>query len=304
MPRTNPPKRSNAATKYSDMDNKRLQISDEMVGSSSIVVPMLSQPGIETGINKKYMLPTFPEYSLESPESSQQYQAQDEIDSGSGSDSDATMIFDPDGVKSRLPSLESEDSERSSWEEDDDDLSTILSRGVYDVLTLRIKRKTGCCFPTNMVARLETIRQGVSNRGILEVQSPTIEPPPSRRAYVIVHVWEPTHRLGKSRARDYKIVGAALSQDKANLGAMGYFYPKNPNHLCPSTRSLQNCYQAPFTEIENYHNTKDFGEFFEASGTRNCSAWGINERGCLALLAIHGLSGLDMVYVEEKKLFV
>ncbi|OTA64155.1 hypothetical protein K449DRAFT_381087 [Hypoxylon sp. EC38] len=315
MPRTNPPKRSNATTKHSDIDNKRPRISDEtgttrsneMVGSSSIVVPMLSPSGIETGINKENFVPiqaTPPEFSLASPESPQRYQTQDEIDSSSGSDSDATTIFDPDGVKSGLPGLDSEDSEGSSWEEDDDDLNMILSKGVYADLTLGIIRSTGLCFPVDMVARLETIRLGVSNRGMLEVQSPTIELPSSRRAYVIIHAWEPTHCHGKSRAGEYKIIGAALSQDKANVEAMGYFYLKNPNHLRPSTRALRNCYQAPFTEVEDYHDTNDFGEFFEASGTRNCSAWGISERGCLALLAIHGLSGLDMVYVEEKELFV
>ncbi|KAI0149907.1 hypothetical protein F4776DRAFT_603761 [Hypoxylon sp. NC0597] len=301
---TNLNKRYYAAVQDSDIDNKRLRfndgagatISNEMVGSSSTAVPIFSQPGIETGINNENWAPiqaTPLKYGLASPESPQRHQTQGDIDNGS--DSDATTVINLDGVESGMHDLEFEG---LGWEEDDDFSDIIVAEGVYADLARGIRERTGRCFPMDMLDELEAIRLRVSHQ---ETQSSTFNPPSSHKAYVIIHAWEPTHCHSKSRARDYEVVSMALSQDKANAEAMGYFYLKNPNHLRPSTASQQNCYQSQIMEVRNYHDINDFEEFFETSGTRNCSAWGIKD-GCLALLAIHGLSGLDMVYVEEAKL--
>ncbi|KAI0837513.1 hypothetical protein F5Y06DRAFT_270617 [Hypoxylon sp. FL0890] len=51
-------------------------------------------------------------------------------------------------------------------------------------------------------------------------------------------------------------------------------------------------------EIENYTGSDCSAEFCEEYGTRDCSAWGIAEAGCLGLLVNHGLSSFETIYVH------
>ncbi|KAI1408965.1 hypothetical protein F5Y13DRAFT_193794 [Hypoxylon sp. FL1857] len=314
MSQTNLSKRSNVDTDHSSVGNKRLRVDDEVltagsnesVARSSIVVPIFSQPGVESGVSQDISMLTpagLPEFLPPSPESPQPHQLQGDTDIDS--DSDTTTILAPDDFESSLPDLEFGDGGVSSSEEDNDDFNMMISEGVYADLLRAIRQRTGYCYPVAMVVKLETNRLRVLNQSPLQTPS-ALAAPLSRKAYIIMHAWDPECCYSKTRVREYEIVGTALSQEKANVEAMAYFYLKNPRYLCRSevvARDLQNAWKAPFLEVKKYNNADCFEEFCKEFGTKDCSAWGIDEAGCLGLLANHGLSSFDMVYVEEKELF-
>ncbi|KAI1137110.1 hypothetical protein F5Y05DRAFT_388090 [Hypoxylon sp. FL0543] len=315
MQRTKPIKRPIAVTQYGDAENKRLRVDNEAVtarsngsvASSSFGIPVFSQPGIESGIDDENWVLTQAggsKFSLASTQSPQHPHMKGESNGDSDSDSD-TAVFTPSDFEASLPDTESEESAGPSSTVDNDDLNMVTSEAIYHELLSQIQQRMGYCFPEAMVAKLETNRLRASNQPALQSSSGNALSH-RRKAYVIMHLWEAEYSSGEGRVRQYEVIGMALSREKANVEAMAYFYLKDPRYLCRSgvvTRKPHNDLGSLFMEVKEYSHASCLEKFCEKFGTKDCSAWGIDGAGCLGLLANHGLSGFETVYVEEEELF-
>ncbi|KAI1205375.1 uncharacterized protein F4807DRAFT_443085 [Annulohypoxylon truncatum] len=296
-----------------DMINKRPRISEEAMATGpnkSTVSPSrvgleLPRVHIENESNKGNLAPIKVETlepSLKPPVPLLQRLQIHEWDN----DEDNITVVDTDTSELTWSDCGSEYRSRESSlgekdDDNDDDMYMVIHDGPYADSIRELRRKEKSRFPVALVVKLETNRlRKLSNPGVRN--SPSTIVPPSR-GFVIMHVSDPlTSPTGAVHERERAVVGIAQSLEKANIEAMSYFCHHHHGHMCGLDvigNSRQNRVKSPFMEVKEYSGIQSFEAFHHASGTRDCSAWGVDPTGCLGLLAVHGMKCFSMVYVKE-----
>ncbi|KAI1774714.1 hypothetical protein F4818DRAFT_70714 [Hypoxylon cercidicola] len=163
----------------------------------------------------------------------------------------------------------------------------------------------GSHYPERMITQLDTRRLAHLQESSALVKQPNaVTCTRPNTAYAIIM---------REEGLDFKnreLHAISLDLDRANQRAMLRFwidhseYMVNPGFDPRRTADPLNFKGSPFKEAERKHANwiRSFEAFYEAAGTMDCSAWGIDERGCLGLLAVKGMRYFYSVYVEEKML--
>ncbi|KAI2472531.1 hypothetical protein F4781DRAFT_383069 [Annulohypoxylon bovei var. microspora] len=309
MVRSSPSKRINATAIDGDMVNKRPRASGEKVAirpnkptaSSSHADTKSPRVNIENDSKKENLASIKTKTSRPSPkpsESLQQPQIQDWDNDG-----DSVTVVDPDAPELIGYDYESEDSrESSSDEEDGDDTTLLIREGPYAHSIFQLRQESRSRFPIAMMVKLETNRLRTLNKF-----SALMPPLYDGMGFLIIHMWdELPSSNGVTGERVWEVVGIARSLEKANTVAMSFFCKKYREHTCRVDEignSRQNRKKSPFMKIEDYENEESFEKFHHTSGTKDCSAWGIDPKGCLGLLAVRGMMHFGMVYVLDANYF-
>ncbi|KAI0895856.1 hypothetical protein F4806DRAFT_73579 [Annulohypoxylon nitens] len=217
------------------------------------------------------------------------------------------MIADTDVPELMWSDCGSEDSDvESSLDEGDDNnkppdnTHLAVREGPYADSIRELRDKERSRFPPAMIIELEAHRlRTLHDPGVRN--SPTTRIPPPRGFAVI----EVSDGVACEDCAGGTVVGVAQTLEKANIGAMSYFCRKNRENMCSlrvTGNALTNRLQASFLATCDYRGVESFG-FRRISTTRNCSAWGIDSKGCLGLLAVRGTKPARMVYVKETEYF-
>lgn len=176
--------------------------------------------------------------------------------------------------------------------------------------------RTYIFFPQRMLLRLET---GYRRRRHMALTMPAadIHPDnPNPAAYAVKRTWDVfwNPAADERPQRCEELLGVAMTPEKANTMAMMYYIRFYEGNMCIWSgfegHNVQRMDCPPngkgslFMEVGcEYEDHTSLGVGYELHGGRDCSMWGIDDVGCLGLLAADGLRTVGEIYVEPIRLF-